>query len=116
MLLSTLLTHEEMPVSIALNKEDKKVFAKATLYLGSHRAAATNYSARLLPPVRTRHHNGIGEEVQEAEVGRPADASSNWRERKSALHCSVQRRSRSAKRSSSEGGGVGASVGGLTFG
>ena len=82
MLLSTLLTHEEMPVSIALNKEDKKVFAKATLYLGSHRAAATNYSARLLPPVRTRHHNGIGEEVQEAEVGRPADASSNWRERK----------------------------------
>ena len=45
MLLSTLLTHEEMPVSIALNKEDKKVFAKATLYLGSHRTAATNYSA-----------------------------------------------------------------------
>ena len=51
-LLSTLLTHEEMPVSIALNKEDKKVFAKATLYLGSHRAAATNCSARLLPAVR----------------------------------------------------------------
>ena len=31
MLLSTLLTHEEMPVSIALNKEDKKVFAKAKI-------------------------------------------------------------------------------------
>ena len=30
-LLSTLLTHEEMPVSIALNEEDKKVFAKAKI-------------------------------------------------------------------------------------
>ena len=70
-----------MPVSIALNKEDKKVFAKATLYLGSHRAAATNYSARLLPPVRTRHHNGIGEEVQEAEVGWAAEHGGIGRER-----------------------------------
>ena len=82
MLLSTLLTHEEMPVSIALNKEDKKVFAKATLYLGSHRAAATNYSARLLPPVRTRSFNGFKAQGEEGEVGWAAEHSSNWRERK----------------------------------